>query len=53
MQPCGGLDFRELRRTPAGAGVVVWGNADAALHAAADAVARAVAAVTGGRVEPA
>jgi hypothetical protein len=39
-----------LRRTPAGVGVVVWGNADAALQAAANALVWATADVTGGAV---
>jgi hypothetical protein len=40
-----------LRRTPAGMGVTVWGNADPALLAAANALLWAVADVGGGRVE--
>ena len=40
-----------LRRTPAGASVVVWGNADPAVVTAAHALLWAVADVTGGRVE--
>jgi|SRR5262245_40963835 len=39
-----------LRRTPAGVGVVVWGNADGALRAAASALAWAAADATGGSV---
>jgi hypothetical protein len=37
--------------TPAGVGVVVWDNADPDLRRVADAVLRAVADVTGSRVE--
>jgi hypothetical protein len=55
-------DWRELRvgtpagtvtlqRTRAGVDVVVWGNAGPDLRRAADAVLRAVADVTGGRIE--
>jgi hypothetical protein len=40
-----------LRRTPTGVGVVVWGNADPALLAAANSLLWAVAEVAGGRVE--
>jgi hypothetical protein len=40
-----------LRRTPAGVGVVVWGNADPSLQAAANALLWAVADAGGGRVE--